>query len=172
MCGPTARVQSNASVRLMSMMNLSSSSESPLLSVPGKATSGLRMESPKRVHENVDAAECAEHLVDGALSAFGGRHVGDDGDDAPAGRLGDVRGDALDILRGESVERDVGASLGQHLGNALADAAPGPRDENDFSGDIELGRHHGLFLPDFFDVVGYITPWPRAMVLRMLGAVT
>ena len=47
MCGPTARVHRIASVRLTSITNCNSASDRAVLALPGKATSGLRIEPPK-----------------------------------------------------------------------------------------------------------------------------
>jgi hypothetical protein len=52
----------------------------------------------------------------------------------------------LNGSRGQGIERDIGAGLGEHLGYSLADAASGPGDQDDFPGDIEFDRHHGAFL--------------------------
>ena len=142
MCGPTARVQSSASVRLMSMMNRSSSSETPaaLSLLARQRHQRLADGIAQRIHQHVDAPERGEHRINGAADVVRLRHVGNDRYDAPSGRRCDLRRRAVDVLRRQRIERDVGAGLGEHLRNALADAASGPCDEDDFSGDIEFAQ--------------------------------
>ena len=69
-------------------------------------------------------------------------HVGDDGNNASSGRRRDLGRRALHVLRRQRIERDIGTGLGEHLGDASADAASGPGDEDDFPGDVEFRRHH------------------------------
>src|SRR5437870_7768290 len=72
------------------------------------------------------------------------RDIGDNRDNASSGGRCDLLRRAFDVSRRQGVERDVGAGLGEHLGDPLADAAPGSGDEDDLSGDIEFSRHHDM----------------------------
>jgi hypothetical protein len=100
----------------------------------------------QRVHQHVDAPKRGEDLLDGAPDLGRFRYVSDDGNDAPSGGRRDLRRRRRDVGRRQRIERDVGAGLSQHLGNPLADAASGPRNEDDLPRDIEFDRHHGVFL--------------------------
>jgi hypothetical protein len=78
-------------------------------------------------HEDVDAAEFSDRVVDAGLDRRFVGHVHDDGGRPDAARLDLVgcglRGSLVDVG-----DRDVRAIVGQHLGDALADATRGASD--------------------------------------------
>ena len=129
-------------------MNRSSSSETaaPRALLARERHQRLADGIAQRIHQDVDAPERGEDRINGAPNLVSLRHVRDDRNDAPSGRRRDRRRHAINVLRRQRIDGYISAGLGEHLGNALADTASGPRDEDDFPGDIEFGRHHDVFL--------------------------
>src|SRR5947208_16319664 len=81
------------------------------------------------VVQGVDGAELLPYFVEHGLDFAALGDIGLDGDGAPsfaADPLGDVLGF---IGAGGVVDRDIGALLGEHLGNPAADSAARSGDE-------------------------------------------
>ena len=89
----------------------------------GRADAGV-------VDEHVDPAELRHRLVDQALALLGVGHVGRDRVHAAAGRAHRV-GDALELLDPAGAEHDVGAGLGEAVGERDAQPARGTGDDDD-----------------------------------------
>ena len=142
MCAPTARVVSSASVRLMFKTNSSSSSLTPGLdSLPGRVTSGLRIESPSAFTSTsmrpnaASTSSTARRTLSGLVTSA---------------MMGTTRRpDALAIsaavpstyLGVSAFSATSAPACASTCGDPLADAAPGAGDEDDLTRDIEFRQH-------------------------------
>src|SRR5262249_45435303 len=84
-----------------------------------------RVHLPGVVHEDVDGAEALGRAVRETLDVRGDGHVGDDGEDLPAGLRGELGARLLEAGVDASADGDAGAGLEQLPRRLAPDAARG-----------------------------------------------
>ena len=114
--------------------------------LPGQGHQRLVNGVTQIVDEDVDAPEGLHHQIHRLLHAGSPGDVGDYRNHPAAAGFGDFGGNALDVARRQRVDRHVGAGLGEHLGDALADAPARAGDENHFVLHVKSFWKHARFL--------------------------
>ena len=100
---------------------------------------GTAVPMPGVVDEYVDPAELVHRRVDQRLARLGGGDIGLHGDGAAAGALHE-RGGVREPVDTPGAEDDVGAGLGERLGEGDAESGGGAGDDRHLAVEARTGR--------------------------------